>query len=105
MFDSLVHLAQVDPVTVEVLAQRAGGIGQSGIGTVDRIINTLIRIVGAVIGIGFFVNAAKDGWKGDAKQQGMGAVTKIMVGIGIIVLFMFIPNLINEGSGILGSFV
>lgn len=104
MIDSLVHLAQVDPATVEVLAQRAS-TGQSGVGTVDKLINTLIRIVGAVIGIGFFVNAAKDGWKGDAKQQGMSSVTKIMVGIGIIVLFMFIPNLISEGSGILGSFL
>lgn len=104
MIDTVIHLAQVDPVTVDYLAQRAG-TGQSGISTVDRLVNTLIRIIGAVIGIGFFVNAAKDGWKGDAKQQGMSSATKIMVGIAIIVLFMFIPNLINEGSGLMGSFL
>lgn len=104
MIDSVLNLAQVEPTTIEYLAQRAT-TGQSGISTVDKLVNTLIRIVGAIIGLGFFVNAAKDGWKGDAKQQGMSSVTKIMVGIGIIVLFMFIPNLINEGSGILGSFL
>lgn len=113
MYEQIMAVANIDPssasATVDYLAQRAGtGTGESGIGVVDRAVNTIIRVIGAVIGIGFFWNAALDGWgrdKGAGTQQGMSSLKKILVGVGIMVVFQFIPNLINTGEGLVSSFI
>lgn len=108
----LTYLAQsADPAhldaTLTYLAQRAGGQGGgSGIGFVDKAVNTIIRIIGAIIGVGFLWKAGLQGWgKGEGKKQGADAVVLILIGVGLMVLFYFIPNLISTGEGLLGDFL
>lgn len=112
MYEQILALTtNVDPAassaTVDYLAQRVG-TGESGIGVVDRAVNTIIRVIGAIIGLGFFWNAALDGWgrdKGPGVQQGSSVVKKILIGVAVMVVFMFIPNLISTGEGLVSSFI
>lgn len=111
--DQFIHLAtafDADTIgqAVTYLAQdgRMGGTGNSGVSQIDKAVSTFIRVIGAVIGLGFFWNAAKSGWgKGDAKKQGMESGTAIVVGCAIIVVFQIIPHLIGMGEGLVNNFL
>lgn len=104
MIDSLLAL---DPATthetVTYLAQ-GGGWGNSGVSTVDNLVVTVIQIIGAIIGIGFFIQAGKAGFgPGDQNKKGREALMNILWGIGLAAVFLFVPALLGEAKGLLGD--
>lgn len=102
MFETI--LAAGDPIT---LAQGYIPTGNSGISAVDRVVAALIQIFGAIVGLGMFKAAATEGWSGgsDGKRSFIAVGGLILAGVGSIVLFMAIPNLIGLGNGILTGFI
>ena len=87
--------------TVEILAQMAS-TGNSGIGSVDNIIAMIIQVVGAVIGIGFLIDATKDSFgKGGSNEKGKNIAKDIMWFVIVVCLFGALPKLLGLGSGFL----
>lgn len=109
MFDTLLAMdmsSAHDTVTNLVAQGRAGGgggWGNSGVKPIDNLVTTLLQVLGAVVGIGFFVRAAMvGGGKGNPNEKGREAGTNIFWGVLLAVLFFAIPMLFTESKGILG---
>jgi len=85
--------------TVEILAQMAS-TGNSGVGSVDRIIAMVIQVVGAVIGVGFLLDGAKDSFgKGGSSEKGKNISKDIFWFVVVVCLFGALPKLLGLGGG------
>ncbi len=86
--------------TVEILAQMAS-TGNSGVGSVDRIIAVVIQVVSAVIGVGFLLDAAKDSFgKGGSSEKGKNISKDIFWFVVCVCLFAALPKLLGLGNGL-----
>ena len=83
-----------------ILAQSTGA---SGISVVDGLVALVIQITGAVIGLGFMVDAIKASFgKGASNQKGKEVIAAIGWFVASVVLFAGVPKFLGIGIDFLG---
>lgn len=87
---------------VLILAQSTGN---SGISAVDNLVAMFIQIVGAVIGLGFLLDATKGSFgKGASNQKGKEIAMSLLWFVIIVCAFAALPKFLGIGSGIFAYF-
>lgn len=83
-----------------ILAQSTGA---SGISVVDGLVALVIQIAGAVIGLGFVVDAVKESFgKGASNEKGKGVAQALGWFIASVVMFAGVPKFLGIGIDFLG---
>lgn len=82
-----------------ILAQSTGN---SGISSVDNLVAMFIQIIGAIIGLGFILDAGKGSFgKGGSNEKGKNVSMSILWFVIVVVIFAAIPKLLGIGGGFL----